>query len=258
VLGVLLLSGVAWLLGMRPVGPQSTATVASMPTTTHPVAAAKPMASPFDVFHSQDLASALARFSAQAPAREVRRLRAEVDTSCRSLALLENDRRSEVDARREPALRELRRRCATLPVPSMYVPVADTRLPSDDTPDPVAASRALADLHRATGPDLLIDAWMEAYRHDALPQQDIFHDQRRMLPAEAETLIRVVVDWRECARLRACGPDSLFALRVCALNGCAAGSDVQSAWHQALSPRDYESALAIHRWLAQEHVGADR
>jgi hypothetical protein len=90
----------------------------------------------------------------------------------------------------------------------------------------------------------------------SLPQP--FHDQRRLLPAEAETLIRVVVDWRECARLRACGPDSLFALRVCALNGCAAGSDVQSAWHQALSPRDYESALAIHRWLAQEHVGADR
>ncbi len=258
VLGVLLLIGVAWWLGMRPVGPQSTVpTLALMPTTTHPVATANPTASSFEVFHSEDLAGAFARFSQQAPAREVRRLRAEVDASCRSLALLEQDRRNEVDARREPAQRELRRRCAALPVPSMYVPVADTRLPSDDSPDPVAAARALDDLRSAAEPDLLIDAWMEAYRHDALPQHRIFHDQRRLLPAEAETLIRVVVDWRECARLRACGPDSLFALRVCALNGCAAGSDVQSAWHQALSPRDYESVLAIHRWLAQWHTGAD-
>jgi hypothetical protein len=186
----------------------------------------------------------------------MRRLRAEVDASCRVLALLEQDRPSGVDGRRDRAQHELRQRCAGLPVPSLYVPVADTRMPVDDALDPVAGVQALQALRAATQPEQLIDAWLEAFRHDVLPQHQIFPDRRRLLPAEAEALIRVVVDLRECSRLYACGPNSLFALRVCALHGCADGSDVHAAWHQALSPRDYESVQAIHRWLSSWQSGS--
>ena len=47
----------------------------------------------------------------------------------------------------------------------------------------------------------------------------------------------------------ACGTDSLLTLRVCALHGCEPGSDLRDAWHRALAPRDFESALAIYSWL---------
>jgi hypothetical protein len=253
--GILLLIGVAWLLGGRPADVQQVQSVAASAPATRPNGSALPSGSAFAVLRARDLAATLSQFAAQAPAEETRRLRVEIDASCRVLSLLQREDIAASDPRREPALRELRPRCAGLPVPSMYVPVVDTRMPTDDAPDPLAAATALDDLRAAQSAEQLIDAWLVAYRHDALPQHRIFPDQRRLLPAEAEALIRVVVDWRECARLMACGPDSLFALRICAQHGCTAGSDVHSAWHQALSPHDYESAQAIHQWLLDGRRG---
>jgi len=256
VVGTLLLAVVAVMLGLRSGGPQQAISASEIaPAVARPIGSEGHQATSFEVFHARDLAAALSRYAAQAPPRDVRRLRTEVDAACRVLALLEQDGRNPPDSRRDAARRELQKRCADLPVPSLYVPVGDTRMPPEELSDPVAAAAALAQLHGAMQPEVLVDAWLEAFRLDALPQHRIFPDQRRLLPAEAEALIRVVADWRECTRLNACGPGSLFALRVCALNGCEAGSDVQSAWHQALSPRDYESVLAIHAWLTNWQAG---
>jgi hypothetical protein len=207
------------------------------------------------VLHARELSTILSRYAEVASAANLRRLRSEVDAACRVLTLLELDGRREMDHRREQARGELALRCAELPVPSMYVPVAETRLVTEDPTGPVAAASVLANLRSARYPDDLIDAWLEAYRQDALPQDQIFPDRRRLLPAEAEILIKVVIDWRECERMDACGADSLLALRVCALHGCAPGSDVQAAWHQALAPRDYESVQAIHQWLLEYQRG---
>lgn len=249
-----------WLLlgalvaGLASLRPRADAPMAARPAPAPGAARPSPRAaaaSAFAVLHARDLDVALARYEAQATDADRRRLRVEVDAACRVLVLLRLDGRDEVDPRRDAARGELERRCARLPVPSMYVPVAETDLPDEAPPDPEAGRAALAELRIATSAEALAAAWMLAYRHDALPQEQIFPDRRRLLPAEAEYLIRVVLDWRECARLSACGADSLIALRVCALHGCLPGSDVHAAWHQALAPRDYESARAIHAWLQQ-------
>lgn len=233
----------------RPDAPARIAT-AAQPTSSLP--ANPPPTTAYAVLHARVLDVALDRHAAAASEPERRRLRAEVDAACRAPVLLRLDGRSEADPRRDPARRELEHRCAALPVPSMYVPVAETDLPDEDAIDPELGQAALAALREAADAEQIAAAWMLAYRHDALPQDAIFPDRRRLLPSEAEALIRVVLDWRECARLAACDADSLFALRVCALHGCAPGSDVHAAWHQALAPRDYESALAIHAWLQRQ------
>lgn len=245
----LLLAVLAVMIGVYPSAPEPVS--GSVAGATAPVlpAATRQPTSAHAVLHARDLGAALADYALAVPAPELRRLRAEVDAACRVLVLLELDGRGEPDVRRRQARSELAQRCAGLPVPSMYVPAVDTRLPADDELEQAAGVAALADLRQARTGEALADAWLEAYRHDALPQDAIFPDRRRLLPAEAEALIKVVVDWRECERLQACGPDSLFALRVCALHGCMPGSDVRSAWHQALSPRDFESVQAIHAWL---------
>lgn len=248
-----------WLLlgalacGLAGLGPRGDAPVPARPAPAAPDSPVRDTgaASAHAVLHARQLDAVLARFEDTAPPAEQRRLRIEVDAACRTLVLLRLDGRDEADARRDPARRELERRCANLPVPSMYVTVAETGLPDDSPVDPEMGRAALEALRTATDAESLAAAWMLAYRHDALPQERIFPDHRRLLPSEAESLIRVVLDWRECARLSACGPDSLFALRVCALHGCLPGSDVHAAWHQALAPRDYESALAISAWLQQ-------
>lgn len=201
------------------------------------------------LLHSGDFATALASYATTATPAQRRRARVEIDAACRVPVLLRLDGRNEPDPRRDPARHELERRCHDWPVPSMYVPVSETDLPDDAPADPERGRAALDTLRSATLSDRLAEAWLLAYRHDALPQEAIFSDHRRLLPSEAESLFRVVLDWRECARLDACGADGLFALRVCALHGCAPGSDVYAAWHQALAPRDYESAQAIHAWL---------
>lgn len=256
-LGILLLTALAWILGMRwsaspptAIAPAATGTAAAVGSTAQPP---NPL---FQVLHARRLALALSRLAVIAPADELRRLRVEVDAACRALVLLELDGRNDADSRRAPAQQELRSRCADLPVPSMYVPMAATRMPSEERPDSAAADAALADLRRARHRESLAAAWLAAYAQDGLPQDQIFPDRRRLLPAEAEALIHVVIDWRECARANACDAESLYALRICALHGCTPGSDVQSAWHQALSPRDYESALAIHQWLSSWQAGA--
>lgn len=256
VLGILLLTAVIWLLGVRSTAPGQVAVYVQAGTASAEWTRTNPPANAYQVFHAHRLASVLSRFSELAPAAEVRRLRAEVDTACRALVLLELDGRREADPRRADAQAELRARCAELPVPSMYVPMAATRMPTEEDADPAAAVAALAELRRARHREHLAAAWLDAYAQDALPQDRIFPDRRRLLPAEAESLIHVVIDWRECARVNACDADSLFALRICALQGCTPGSDVQSAWHQALSPRDYESARAIHEWLSHWQAGA--
>lgn len=255
--GLPLLAALALLFGVHPQAPERAVGAAGNP----PSAPAAPdrrsrHVSVHAVLHARDLAGAMSAYAAVASESDLRRLRSEVDAACRVLILLELDGRSEPDVRREQARGELARRCAGLPVPSMFVPVADTRLPFDDEPQPGAGAAALADLRRAIHPDQLIQAWLEAYRQDSLPQDQIFPDRRRLLPAEAESLIRVVADWRECERLNACAADGLFALRVCALHGCMPGSDLRSAWHQALSPRDFESVQAIHAWLQRWQQGS--
>lgn len=254
---LLLLVAAAWIFGVPSTAPLRAGGAAGKPPyASAAVNRGARSVSAYAVLHARDLSLALADFSAVAPEPELRRLRSEVDAACRVLTLLELDGRSEPDVRREQARGELARRCAGLPVPSMFVPVADTRLPFDDELEPGAGAAALADLRRASHPEQLIQTWLEAYRQDALPQDQIFPDRRRLLPAEAESLIRVVVDWRECERLNACDADGLFALRVCALHGCVPGSDLRSAWHQALSPRDFESVLAIHAWLQRWQLGS--
>ena len=209
--------------------------------------------SAFAVLHADDPAAALQRL--QGP--EARRLREQIDGACRALAILELDGRTEADPRRDPARQELSRRCADMPVPSMDVRTSETPLPREpeEGADSATAQQALVQLHGSRKPQELVDAWLEAYRLGALPQAQIFSDRRLLLPGEAEQLIRVVADWRECAQWNACDSDSLMTLRVCALHGCDPGSDMRAAWHQALAPRDMESALAIHAWLERWQDG---
>jgi hypothetical protein len=248
--GVLLLAAAAWIVRVQSAVPGQFVVATANPTiATQPPGLAPARVSATAVLHARELPAVFLQYSKVASAASQRRLRSEIDAACRVLTLLELDGRRERDPRREQARGELARRCADLPVPSMFVPVAETRLLTEDSPEPVAAAVALTQLRSARYPEDLIDAWLEAYRHDALPQDQIFPDRRRLLPAEAESLIQVVIDWRECERMNACGADSLFALRVCAMHGCTPGSDVLSAWHQALAPRDYESVQAIHDWL---------
>lgn len=182
-------------------------------------------------------------------ARLIAPLRAEVDAACRVPVLLTLDGRKRPDPRRDWALTELMRRCAEVPVPSMYVPVEDTRAPLNERQ--ANASDALAALRAADSNEALMTAWLDAYASRALPQQEIFPDGRLLLPAEAEALMRAALDWRACERWAACGPDSLITLRVCALHGCEPGSDLRMAYHEALAPRDFEALIAIHRWLGR-------
>ncbi len=248
---IILLVLAAWVLQDTR---QSTVGAPSVPISESSVAAAA-VDSPgaFAVLHGDDPAAALQRLSGP----EARRLREQIDSACRSLAILELDGRTEPDPRRDPARQELSRRCADMPVPSMDVRTSETPLPSepDERPDPATVRQALAQLYHAVKPQDLVDAWLEAYRLGALPQAQIFADRRLLLPGEAEQLIRVVLDWRECAQWNACDGDSLMTLRVCALHGCEPGSDMRAAWHQALAPRDMESALAIHAWLDRFQQG---
>lgn len=181
---------------------------------------------------------------------EVESVRALIDQACAAPTMLRLEGRRAADARRDPARIELERRCAGMPQPSLFVPTADTDSPlRQEESAQVEAVRALAALRAAATRRELVDAWMRAYHSGALPQELIFADRRRLLPGEAEAVILVVAQWRECARLDACGPDSLLTLEVCALHGCPPGSDLRQAWHEALSPRDYEAAEAVHAWL---------
>lgn len=179
--------------------------------------------------------------------RLIAALRTEVDAACRAPVLLILDGRKRPDPRRDWALSELKRRCAEVPVPSMYVPVEDTRAPLNERQ--ADASDALAALRAADSNEALMTAWLDAYASRALPQQEIFPDGRLLLPAEAEALMRAALDWRACEHWAACGPDSLITLRVCALHGCEPGSDLRMAYHEALAPRDFEALMAILRWL---------
>ncbi|MBK8067751.1 MAG: hypothetical protein IPK27_08995 [Rhodanobacteraceae bacterium] len=254
-LGLVALAAMPALLRQPPTPPEGRADAGATSIRPAPQPGG---ASDYAVLHARELASALAAYEAQADEHERRRMRVEVDAACRAPVLLRLDGRDDPDPRRDPARRELERRCADLPVPSMFVPLAETNLPDEEAPDAQAGARALERLRLAGDGEDLAAAWLVAFQSGVLPQNEIFADHRRLLPAEAEALIRVVLDWRVCARQRACGADSLIALRVCALHGCAPGSDVQSAWHQALSPRDYESAMAIHIWLQQWQLHAAR
>jgi hypothetical protein len=239
-LGLALLVSTAMLLALRGVPNPPPVFVSTEPAPIPSAPTPLPDAAPL---FAADPAQALASL----PTNSQDRLRAEVDSACRVPVLLALDGRERPDPRRDPALAELKRRCAALPVPSMYVPMEDTRAPLNErSADPLAALAALRD---ARTPDALLSAWLDAYASRVLPQAEIFADGRRLLPAEAEYLMRAVNDVRECERLNACGPHSLITLRVCALNGCEPGSDLRMAYHEALSPRDFEALLAIHRWL---------
>lgn len=178
-----------------------------------------------------------------------RELRREIQLACRVPVLLRLDGREEHDPRRGEALAVLRRRCRALPEPSLYDPGAS--LVAIEEEPPLDAGEALAALMAAGDEESLRSAWLLAFHSAALPLQQILADGRLLLPLEAEQLIDVVIDWRRCARHHACGGDSLITLRVCALHGCRPGSDLWAAWHDALSPRDFEAARSIHAWLQE-------
>jgi len=248
-IALLLLSALLWIVLAEPHATLRSAPSAAVAANLTASAPIVPQGRAFAVLHGPDLLSALSQFEAQASPRERIRIRVEVDAACRVPELLKLDGRSEPDPRRDPALQELLRRCARLPVPSMYVPANETQLPFEQIEDADTRSSALMQLRQAQTSDELAAAWLNAYERGALPQEQIFADGRRLLSEEAQALIYVVIDWRECVRLNACGSDSLITLRVCALHGCTAGSDLRSAWHQALAPRDFDAALAIYDWL---------
>lgn len=225
-----------------PAKPLSTPTARAAPTLVSDVAA---------VLGSEDLAAAMRKFRSSDGASLIspQVLRTLVDQSCRVPALLRMDGRDQPDWRRDQFRRELEQRCQYWAVPSMFVAQYGADFFINETVMEQSAVEALSELRLAADPDALRRAWWNAYRIDALPQTEIFADQRRLLPAEAQQLIEVVIDWRQCARYRSCGPASLLTLRVCAMHGCAGGEDLLAAWHQALSPRDFESALAMSSWL---------
>jgi hypothetical protein len=199
-----------------------------------------------------DLHGALQSARAALPEDQWRALRRRVDDACVVPSLLRLEGRREADPRRDWARAALEQRCAGLPMPSLYRPGLEVRAErSDELPLP-AAPEALRSLRQARDGQALVQAWIEAYLADALPQERIFADGRRLLPADAEMVITVVQDWRDCARHRACGSNSLLTLKVCALHGCAPGADLLEAWHEALSPRDFSAARAVHEWLLVE------
>lgn len=181
-----------------------------------------------------------------------RSVRRRVDDACVVPTLLRLDGRREPDPRRDWARDALLERCAGLPAPSLYRPGLEVRAERADVDPLPGRAEALAQLRAARDGQALVRAWLEAWLVDALPQEQIFSDGRRLLPADAESLIAVVQDWRDCAAVRACGPDSLLTLKVCAQHGCRPGADLLEAWHEALSPRDYSAAQAIHHWLQAE------
>ncbi len=206
----------------------------------------------YGVLHAQELRAAVVDYRAQDDEdRRLsrRQLRALIDQSCRVPQLLQMDGRDAPDWRRDRFVDELQRRCSGWAVPSMFVPEYSWDVVLQVPPTALSAEQALAELRAARDPQALRRSWWQAYRLDALPQAQIFADQRRLLPAEAQQLIEVVIDWRQCARFAACGPDSLLTVRVCAMHGCRGDEDLLGAWHAALSPRDFESAQAIADWL---------
>jgi len=252
---VWLLSGVfavgAALVSLRMPGPGGELSPAKPLLTPSGRVTPAPVSDVAAVLGSEDLAAAMREFRRADSASLIspRDLRMLVDQSCRVPALLRMDGRDQPDWRRDQFRRELEQRCQNWAVPSMFVAPYGADLFINETVMGQSAAEALSELRLAADPDALRRAWWNAYRVDALPQAEIFADQRRLLPAEAQQLIEVVIDWRQCARYRACGPASLLTLRVCAMHGCAGGEDLLAAWHQALSPRDFESVLAISRWL---------
>jgi hypothetical protein len=52
-----------------------------------------------------------------------------------------------------------------------------------------------------------------------------------------------------CARMGACGPDSLLTANVCARDGCSRGITYPAAMRRNLSPREYEVALRMREDL---------
>lgn len=200
------------------------------------------------LLHNNDLARGI-RATTNLPKELAHALRNEVDSACRVPVLLRLDGRDDPDPRRDWARQALTQRCAGLPEPSLYVRRSETLVPSSDDDSASDPEKVLSELAAAIDSPALKIAWMQAWRADALPQEQIFSDGRRLLEDEAENLIAAVADWRECARHHACGDSSLITLRVCALHGCEPGSDVWAAYHDALSPRDFEAARAIHGWL---------
>jgi hypothetical protein len=203
-------------------------------------------------FRTADLGEALQSLRGQLPETEWRALRRRVDDACVVPSLLRLEGRREADPRRDWARDALVERCAGLPMPSLYRPGIDVRNERTDQWPLPSPDQALARLRQARTSRALADAWIDAYLVDALPQERIFSDGRRLLPADAEAVIAVVQDWRDCARFTACGSGSLLTLKVCAMHGCDAGADLLEAWFEALLPRDFSAARAVHAWLLQE------
>jgi hypothetical protein len=243
---------VVWLLMRPPIE------LARVDPPTAPVATAVGSAAASrrpdagSVYTTADLGAALRALRGQLPEAEWRALRRRVDDACVVLTLLRLEGRREPDPRRDWARDALLERCAGVPTPSLYRPGIDVRAERADQWPLPGAGQAIAQLRQARTSEALVDAWIEAYLVDALPQERIFSDGRRLLPADAEAVIAVVQDWRDCARHRACGSNSLLTLKVCAMHGCEAGADLLEAWFEALSPRDFSAARAVHAWLLQE------
>ena len=254
--GVLLLSALvviaAALVLLRPPDafiPGDRSIAAQGPTDERPKP--RPINRITAALHAEDLGSVMHQWRAapSVPGISPGSLRKLADQSCRVPELLRMDGRDQPDWRRDRFRSELEKRCRHRAVPSLFVREHSPDDFFDDTASGLSVTQALIELRRARNAVDLRLAWWSAYRIEALPQAEIFADGRQLLPDEARQLIEVVIDWRQCARYRACGPDSLLTLRVCAMHGCTGDEDLLGAWHQALSPRDFEAALAISRWL---------
>lgn len=178
------------------------------------------------------------------------RLRDRLDEACRAVVLLRLDGSTAGDPYRDWARRELEARCRDWPEPSLYAPTEDTRSPVlDAAPDAAAVAQALALLRHSQDEGELLKAWLLAMRPGAIAQEELFVDGRRLLPTESEELAGHALVWLQCQRQGACGPDSLYVLRLCALGGCRPGSHLLEAYEQALSPREFQAVRAIHDWL---------
>ncbi len=248
-----LLSALAWLTVSAPrMVPSPTAPLPPRSATVPPSPTDPATRTLGRVLHGADTGMALraAERSLGRDHPEIERVRTLIDQACAVPTTLRLDGRRAPDARRDPARVALEQRCAGMPQPSLFVPTADTDSPlRQEESAHVDAGLAMDALRTADTRRSLVEAWLRAYRSGALPQEQIFPDQRRLLPGEAEAVILVVAHWHECARLDACGPESLLTLEVCALHGCPPGSDLRQAWHEALSPRDFEAVEAVHAWL---------
>ena len=238
-------------LALRQALPTARAAVPPNPTTHELPPSAARWAPLTRVLLADDLTAAVnqLRLNPQFDALSPREMRALVDQSCRVPQLLQMDGRDGPDWRRDPYLHRLQQRCAGWAVPSMFVAESGDDVYWEEGASDGPPALLLQRLREARDPAALRRAWWDAYRFDALPQEQIFPDRRRLLPEEARHLIEVVIDWRQCARYAACGPDSLLTLRVCASHGCLGEQDLLGAWNQALSPRDFEAAQAISAWL---------